>query len=43
MAMLGKTVCYINSSGITLMRWVKTLKEEKSDSGYTKAQLCTII
>lgn len=30
MAVLGKAVCYINSSGITLMRWVKTLKEEKT-------------
>lgn len=28
MAMLGKTVCYINSSRIALMRRVKTLKHK---------------
>lgn len=34
MAMLGKTICYINSSCIALMRWVKTLEHkmrEKKD------------
>lgn len=28
MAMLGKTVCYINSSCVALMRWVKTLEHK---------------
>lgn len=28
MAMLGKTICYINSSCIALMRWVKTLEHK---------------
>lgn len=28
MAMLGKTICYINSSCIALMWWVKTLKHK---------------
>lgn len=28
MAMLGKTICYINSSCVALMRWVKTLEQK---------------
>lgn len=29
MAVLGKTIRYVNSSGVALMRWVKTLQHKR--------------
>lgn len=36
MAMLGKTICYINSSCIALMRRVKTLEQKMKKQNKTK-------
>lgn len=43
MAMLGKTVCYINSSCVALMRWVKTLEHKIKKEVIKKLSLLTAV